>query len=201
MTRDDFDANDVGAPSYVYRPSAVSPPRSFRLSQQGIEWDTGRRSGRVDYSRVRRLKMIYRPATMHAYRFVTEISSPDAPRLKIASVTAKNMIELVDQADEYRTFITELHRRLAQAGATPRFEAGINPLLYWPGLVAFVAAGVGFIGLAIRAISEGASLAALLIAAFLALFLWQTGNIFYRNRPTTYRPDALPSWLLPRAKT
>lgn len=198
MTRDESGADDLGQPSYLYRPSAFGAPRSFRLSPQGIEWDIGRRSGRVDFGRVRRVRMIYRPATMQAYRFITEIWSPDAPRLKIGSVSAKNMVEWVNQADEYRAFVTEMHRRLAEAGGTTRFETGIHPLLYWPGLVAFAAAGVGFIGLTIRAISEGAGLAALMIAAFLLLFLWQAGNIFYRNRPTTYRPDALPPLLLPR---
>jgi hypothetical protein len=33
---------------------------------------------------------------------------------------------------------------------------------------------------------------------FLVLFLWQAGNIFYRNRPAAYRADALPPLLLPK---
>jgi hypothetical protein len=201
MTGDEFEAEDADQPRYVYRPSAFAAPRSFRLSQRGIEWDIGRRSGHLDFSRIRQVKMIYRPATMAAYRFITEVSSPDAPRLKIASVSAKNMVELTNQGDEYRAFVTEMHRRLAEAGTPARFQAGIHPLMYWPGLVAFTAAGVGFTGLTIRAISEGAGLAALLIAGFLLLFLWQAGNIFYRNKPGTYRPDALPPMLLPRPKT
>jgi hypothetical protein len=199
MARDEVQAGDIGEPSYVYRPTAFGAPHHFRLSARGIEWDTGRRSGLVDFNRVRRVRMVYRPATLQAYRFVTEIWSSDAPRLKIGSVSAKNMVELVNQGGDYRTFIVELHRRVAATGATVRFDAGINPLLYWPGLAAFTAAAIGFIGLILRALSERAGLAALLIAAFLLLFLWQAGNIFYRNRPHSYRPETLPPLLLPRA--
>ena len=200
MAHDALEAGDVGEPRYMYRPTAIGAPRHFRLSAHGLEWDTGRRSGRVDFNRIRRVRMVYRPATLQAYRFVTEIWAPDAPRLKIASVSAKNMVELVNQGDDYRAFVVELHRRMAGGGGTTRFDAGINPLLYWPGLAAFTAAAVGFVGLIIRAVSEGAGFAALLIAAFLLLFLWQAGNIFYRNRPRSYRPDALPPLLMPRAK-
>ena len=36
------------------------------------------------------------------------------------------------------------------------------------------------------------------IAAFMALFLWQGGNFFRRNKPGSYRPDALPPELMPK---
>jgi hypothetical protein len=39
---------------------------------------------------------------------------------------------------------------------------------------------------------------AALAGGFLALFLWQVGGYFRRNRPGHYRPDALPRELLPR---
>ena len=35
-------------------------------------------------------------------------------------------------------------------------------------------------------------------AALMALFLWQGGNFFRRNRPGRYRPDALPAALMPK---
>ena len=35
------------------------------------------------------------------------------------------------------------------------------------------------------------------VAAFLALFVWQSGGYFKRNRPGRYRPDAPPKELVP----
>jgi hypothetical protein len=76
----------------------------------------------------------------------------------------------------------------------------MNPLIYWPGLTLFVVAAIGFAALAVRSLQSGAGFAAIMIGAFLLLFLWQAGNIFYRNRPGSYRPDILPPLLLPRVK-
>ena len=49
-----------------------------------------------------------------------------------------------------------------------------------------------------RRATFGWNVLGLVIAAFLALFLWQGGNFFRRNRPGLYRPDAPPEELLPQ---
>ena len=38
---------------------------------------------------------------------------------------------------------------------------------------------------------------AALAAAFLAVYLWQLGTFFRRNRPGRYRPEAIPAAVLP----
>jgi hypothetical protein len=76
----------------------------------------------------------------------------------------------------------------------------MNPLIYWLGLALLVVATLALGGLIIRVLQSGGGLAGLLIGAFVLLFIWQGGTIFYRNRPRPYRPDALPPVLLPRLK-
>jgi hypothetical protein len=46
-------------------------------------------------------------------------------------------------------------------------------------------------------VQMGATAGALMVGGFLALFLWQVGTFFRRNRPGTYRPDAIPAEVLP----
>jgi hypothetical protein len=193
----------VGASEAVYsfQPSVLGAGRTFRVSDRAITWDAGRRSGQVALSGVERVRMSYRPATLQTHRFVTEIWSSEAPKLTILSSSWKSMVELVDRGDEYGAFIIELHRRLIAAGSRARFEAGIHPLPYWIGCAVFLASALGFAALAGRAAMAGAGLGALLIVVFLLLFFWQVGNIFYRNRPGSYRPEALPPLLLPRVKS
>jgi hypothetical protein len=138
---------------------------------------------------------------MQSHRFLTEIWSPETNRpLKILSSSWKSMVEQVRLDREYARFIGELHRRLVATQSAAAFDGGMNPLLYWPGLALFAASATGMAALSVRAIAAGAGMAALLIGAFLLLFLWQAGNIFYRNRPGSYRPDALPPLLLPSIK-
>jgi hypothetical protein len=200
MAHIEFEADEAGEPTYSFRPSAFGAPRNFRLSDRGIAWEIGRRSGTVAFDRVERVRLSYRPATLQAHRFSAEIWSPGTPRLDIVSCSWKSMVEQLDQGDAYCAFIIDLHRRLERAGRNVRFETGMNPLIYWPGLTLFVVAAIGFAALAVRSLQSGAGFAAIMIGAFLLLFLWQAGNIFYRNRPGSYRPDALPPLLLPRAK-
>jgi hypothetical protein len=186
---------------YSFKPSVLGAPRNFRLTADGIVWDAGARSGRVAYDRVTRVRMSFRPATTQNKRFVTEIWSADGPKLGIVSSSWKSMAEQVRLDKEYRTFVLELHRRLNEAGRGIRFERGTHPLLFWSGLALFVIAGLGLAGLIVRAIEASAHTAALLVGLFLALFVWQGATFFRRDRPGSYRPDALPELLLPDTRT
>jgi len=110
----------------------------------------------------------------------------------------KSMFEQERFDDAYSGFIRELHRRLANVNGTAQFDRGSSPFIYWPGIVIFVGAAFGLAALIARALQAGAIASAAIVAAFLVLFLWQAGNFFRRNRPGTYRPEALPADIMPR---
>jgi len=195
--------NDDGADSppestYSYRPSLLGAPYEFQLGEHGLDWTVGRKSGRVAWRDVQRVRMSFRPASMQSYRFVTEIWAAGAPKLAIMSTSWKSMVthERLDQG--YAAFVGELHRRLAQAQTQARFEQGTNPVQYWPGLVVFAGVSLALAFLIVRALQAQAIGGALFIAGFLALFLWRGGDFFRRNRPRFYRVDALPRDLLPK---
>ncbi|MEJ2376217.1 MAG: hypothetical protein P8Y71_12650 [Pseudolabrys sp.] len=192
----------VSAPDdldYAYRPSLLGPPAEFRLRGDALYWSTGRRSGRVRLRDVRMVRLSYKPASMQPHRFATELWAEGAPKLEIVSSSWKSMVEQERQDASYVAFVTELHRRIARAGAPARFVQGKHALLYWPGLALFVVVGLLLAALVPRALQADTIGGAVFILAFLALFLWQGGNFFRRNRPGIYRPNALPPELLPRA--
>jgi hypothetical protein len=184
-------------PVYVYKPSLMGAPWELRLRPDALEWQTGRHEGRVPYGRITRVRLSFRPITMQTRRFLTEIWSASTPRLPIASTSWRSLVEQGTQDEAYGAFIKELHRRIAAAGAQAAFEAGSPAMLYWPGLVIFAVGVLGLAALTVRALSVEAYAGAAFVAAFLGLFLWQSGNYFWRNRPGTYRPDALPKELVP----
>jgi hypothetical protein len=200
MTLAAFGSEGGDGPSYSYRASAMGAPRVFRLSGQSLEWDTGRRSGRVELRRITNVRMSYRPVTMQSQRFVTEIWSPESPRLTIISTSVKGLFEQVRLDQDYRNFILEFHARAAAAGGATRFVSGIHPLMFGVGLLLFIGAGLGVMGLIVRAIQADALFGALLIGVFLAFLVWHASNFFYRNRPARYRPDMPPEKLLPLAQ-
>lgn len=189
---------DTGNLAYAYRPSLLGAPTEFRLTGDAIAWSSGQRSGEVPLRKVRLVRMYFKPATMQPYRFVTELWAEGAPKLEIVSSSWKSMVEQERLDARYAVFVTELHRRIALAAASARFEQGKHPSLFWPGLVFFVLVALAMAAVVVRALQAHTISVAAFIAAFLALFLWQGGNFFRRNKPGRYRPDALPPELLPK---
>ena len=191
------EAGDTETPRYLYRLSVIGAPREFALTPAGIAWSVGQKSGSVPYAAVRRVRLSYRPANLQTYRFVAEIWANGAPKLVLVSTSWKSMTVQERLDAPYASFLAALHRRLAASGANVRFERGIAPLRYWPGLVAFAIVSLLLAVLIVRALSLHGFAAAAFVAAFLAFFLWQGGTFFRRNRPGVYRPDALPAAVMP----
>jgi hypothetical protein len=143
------------------------------------------------------VRLSFRPNSMQSHRFVTELWAEGGPKLQIVSSSWKSMFEQERLDGAYSAFIGELHRRIARVNGSAQFDRGSSPFIYWPGVVIFLGAGIGLAALIARALQAGAMTSAAIVAAFLALYLWQAGNFFRRNRPGIYRPDALPPEIIP----
>ncbi len=200
MTLDPAGPAANGDLSYSYRPSLLGAPWEFTLTEHGMNWSAGGRSGRVRYRDVRRLRLSFKPVSMQTHRFLTEIWAEGAPKLEIVSSSWKSMVEQERRDGPYAAFVAELHARIArEGGPVPvRYDQGASPLVYWPGLVLYTVVALALAAVFVRALEVHAIGGAAFIGAFVALFLWQGGNFFRRNRPGTYRPEALPKELMPR---
>jgi hypothetical protein len=192
-----IDATDRGDPTYAYKPSLLGAPWEFRLTPDALDWSIGRHQGRTPYDRITRVRLSFRPVTMQTRRFLTEIWPAGGPKLSIASSSWKSVLEQEGRDQDYGAFVRELHRRIAAAGARASFETGSPALLYWPGLAVFAVVSFGLAALTLQALQIGAWAGAAFVGGFLALFVWQSGNYFRRNRPGSYRPQAPPEWLVP----
>ncbi len=197
---DDAAAAPSGDPVYAYKPNLAGAAWVFGLTGEGIAWEYGRRSGLVRYGEVSRVRMAFRPATLQGYRFLTEVWSAGSPKLQISSTSFRGLMEQARQDDEYTAFVAELHRRLAGAGSEARFETGMNAVLYWTGAAVMAAIGATLLVFLARVLMTGDLTGAAVVIGVLALFVWQVGTIFVRNRPRTYRHDAPPTGVMPRVR-
>jgi len=198
---DEAAAEPLAETLYVYKPSLLGAPWEFRLLPDRLAFAAGSRAGAVPYSDIRRVRLSFRPVTMQSYRFIAEIWSSSGPKLTIASTSWRGLLEQERLDKGYREFVLALHRRIADAGASPLLEAGSHPLLYWPGLAIFALIALGVAALLIRALTQDSWAATLFLAAFFALLLWQIGGFFRRNRPRRYGARAVPDEVLPRPKS
>ncbi|HKY87574.1 MAG TPA: hypothetical protein VJL90_12495 [Pseudorhodoplanes sp.] len=186
-------------PVYAYKPSLMGAGWFLRLTPDHLAWTVGRRSGQVPYRDIANIRLTFKPVTMQTRRYLTEIWAPGAPKLVIASATWASMVEQRSQVAPYSEFVRQLHARVAASGARPRCEGGLNPFLYWPGVVVFAALLLGMAAMIARAMYEASWQGALFVLGFMALFVWQIGKFFLLNKPVRYDVDAPPENLLPRA--
>ena len=199
MTLENADDEATGDPTYAFKPSLIGAMCQFTLKPDALEWQIGRRSGRVRYDRVRAIRLSYRPVTTQSQRFITEIWSADNPKIQIVSVSWRSIMEQERLDKAYSDFVTELHRRIAGAGAAAKFSTGLPVVTYWIGVIVFTAVILATGALVLRAMSFEQWGATAVVAVFFLVFAYQLGTYFYRNRPGRYRPGAVPRDVLPKA--
>jgi hypothetical protein len=183
--------------SYAYKPALFGTIWCFHLAPDALEWAAGPRGGRVLYVDIRRLRLSFRPVSTQTHRFLAEIWPARGAKLQMASSSWRSMVDHERHDAAYSAFVMELHRRLASAPATISFECGSPALRYWPGLVIFAGVALALSALTVQALALRAWGGAAIVGGVLALFLWQAGTFFRRNRPRTYVAQAPPRDLLP----
>jgi hypothetical protein len=188
-----------GAPEtrYAYKASLIGSAHEFELTDSGLSWRVGGRSGVWPYGDIASVRLSYRPVSMQARRFRADIENAGGGRIAVLSTTWQTVSLMAPQDHGYRAFIIELHRRMNGAGSRARLIGGIGPKTYGAALVLLALLAVAMIGLLVRALATSEFTGALFLVGFAVLFTWQIGGFVKRNRPRSYTFDALPDALLP----
>jgi hypothetical protein len=188
-----------GAPEtrYAYKASLIGSAHQFELTDAGLSWQIAGRSGVWAYTDIASIRLTFRPVSMQSRRFRADIKSTNGRRIAILSTTWQTVSLMAPQDHGYRAFITELHRRMAEAGSKTALIGGIGATTYAIALAMLTLLGIAMIGLLVRALMTGEWYGALFLVGFALLFAWQIGGFVKRNRPRTYNFDHLPEALLP----
>lgn len=182
---------------YIYKPSIAGSPQSFDLTEQGLSFRTGFRTGVWRYGDIARIRLIYRPVSMLAHRFRADIRHKDGKKLTIVSASWAGIVALTPQNDSYRAFIEELHRRIATERSDIVCLAGLHPAAYAMTVAVFAAVIIAVAALLVRALLTGELIAALFMLGFAAWFGWNIGGMLTRNKPQRYEVASVPRQVLP----
>jgi len=182
---------------YAYKASLIGAAHRFELTDEGLSWHIGGRSGVWPYAGISAIRLSYRPVSMQSRRFRADIESAAHGRIAILSTTWQTAALMAPQDHDYRAFITQLHARMKKAGSRATLTGGLRPRIYAAAVVLLTLVAIAMAGLFIRAIATGEWAGALFLVGFAALFAWQIGGFVARNRPRAYTFDDLPAALLP----
>jgi hypothetical protein len=182
---------------YAFKASLIGSAHQFDLTDQGLSWRVGGKSGVWRYADIAAIRLSYRPVSMQSRRFRADIDNADGGRIALLSTTWQTAALMAPQDQDYRAFVTLLHRRMQQAESRARLVGGLGPRVYLAALALLAVVTSAMAGLLIRAIATGELAGVLFLIGFAALFGWQVGGFVRRNRPQIYSFDHLPSELLP----
>ena len=197
LKRPSDDADDDRPGSYAFKASLIGSAHQFELTDRGLSWKISGRSGVWAYRDITGVSMSFRPTSMQAHRFRTDVRHKDGGRIRIVSTNWQTVSLMTPQDNGYRAFIEGLHARMAAVGSTAKLTGGLPSGLYAAALVLVGLLAIAMAGLLVRAIATGEYAGALFLVGFALLFNWQIGGFIRRNRPRTYSFDRLPESLLP----
>ena len=183
--------------SYVYKASLISSAYQFELTDAGLSWRIGGRSGVWPYADIASIRLSYRPMSMQSRRFRADIEKAGERRIAILSTTWQTVSLMTPQDQDYRAFVTELHRRMQAAGSKASLTGGIGTVTYAVAVAMLALLAIAMIGLFVRALATSEFTGALFLVGMAVWFAWTIGGFIKRNRPRGYSFDALPETLLP----
>jgi hypothetical protein len=183
--------------TYIYKASLIGSAHRFELTDDGLSWHVGGKSGVWRYADIAAIRLSYRPVSMQSRRFRADIEHANRQRIAVISTTWQTVTLMTPQDKDYRAFVTALHRRLKDAGSKAVLVGGLKPAVYAAGVALLALVAIAVTGLLARAVATDAWGGALFLVGFAALFGWQIGGFIRRNRPQRYTFDGLPEELLP----
>jgi len=187
----------ISGARYAYKASLIGAAHRFELTDEGLSWQIGGRSGVWPYAGISAIRLSYRPVSMQSRRFRADIESAAHGRIAILSTSWQTAALMAPQDHDYRAFIVQLHARMKQSASNATLKGGLRPRIYVMAVVLLVLVAIAMAGLFIRAIAVGEWAGVLFLVGFAALFAWQIGGFVSRNRPRAYTFDDLPDALLP----
>jgi hypothetical protein len=190
-------AEAAPAARYAYKASLIGAAHQFELTDDGLSWRIAGKSGVWPYADIAAIRLSYRPVSMQSRRFRADIDNISGGRIAILSTTWQTAALMAPQDRDYRAFISQLHRRMAEAGSRAALVGGLRPRIYAAAIVLLALVAIAISGLFVRAIATSEFAGALFLVGFTALFGWQIGGFVRRNRPRAYSFDQLPEALLP----
>jgi hypothetical protein len=193
----DIDHETPPEDRYAYKASLIGSAHLFELTKKGLSWKVGGRSGVWAYTDIASIRLSFRPVTMQSRRFRADIRHVSGARITVLSTTWQTVALMAPQDNDYRAFITALHRRMAAAGSRAVLSGGLTTIHYGAAMVCLALLTIAMAGLLVRAIATGEWAGVLFLLAFAAWFVWQIGGFVRRNRPITYTFDHVPESLLP----
>lgn len=182
--------------TYTFNARPFSSGQVFTLRPDGLSIAQGPRERLLAFREMSEIRLHYTPQNFNSGACTATIAS-GWRRVAISSVSWRGLTQQVSDNQGYTNFVRALVSQAARANPAVRLVAGMGRLRFWLMLPASIGIGAFLGWFLLRAVAAGYWLAALMVAALIAYFLWWTSGFLNRNRPGIFTPDTLPPAVMP----
>jgi hypothetical protein len=196
LTRDPS-AKPVHYVTYGHRARPYSNEAVFELREDRVAIEQGSRKGDFLFSEIAMIRLMYKPKNTTNEGYQTKIYRRDRKTASFTNLSWKSLVDVERQDEAYSTFLRRMITAAAAANPSIVLVAGLPRWMH--GLVTiFGVASVAALALVtVQALMQGGWPIALLTAALASYFAWWATRYTLRNRPRSFRPEAVPAEVMP----
>jgi hypothetical protein len=190
-------SSDTSEAEYRQRARPFGSEISFRLDQDALTIDNGRKVEVWPYREIAALRLTYEPKSVVWHAFRIKLSDQKGRTVSITNLNWASYVQVHRQDADYTRFVCELVARIRKANPRLIALAGKPPLLYYATVLFAGLSGVLLLATSVMAALRGAWLAASLALLFVLPFAKMSQQLITRNRPDDVSGQPLPARLLP----
>jgi len=194
--------NEPASPTYVARANVLEHEAIWRLTSDALELQGGPTAGpdvvmRFPYRDIVGVRLSYAPSRVDSARYRCDLTMRSGGTIAMLSTHYAGIADFEDRAATYAPFVRTLIAKVAAANPSARFRSGKNPITYWAEhlfLLAMVALLIFVLSITgTMPLSDSSWAKLFIIIGFIPLLIVYTR----KNWPNRFKPDAIPSDVLP----
>ncbi len=184
---------------YAHRAKPYAGEAEFRLHPDHLHVEQGRRSGDFPLADIVMVRLLYKPRNTTNEGYQTKLYRRDRRTAALTNLSWKSLVDMERQDADYRRFVEALIAAVARVNPGVVLVAGMPAWLHRLTALAGLLALAALATVMVQALVNGGYPVALLTGALAAYCGWWTWRYLGRNRPRSFRADAIPPDVLPPA--
>ena len=182
---------------YEHRPKPFSNSLTLDLGPATLLAERGNSKQEFRLDGIEQLRLSYRPANTARLGFACKLRARDGKTMVFSNLTWRSMVETGRQDEDYSTFTRELIARIGRASPRVEMIAGAPTWQYRLFFAAFLLLAPSLLASAGYFAMNGSWVVGVLTLALTAWLAFYAREYLVRNRPRTFRPEAIPPEVMP----
>ena len=152
---------------------------------------------KIDLIKIVQVRMKYAPTRYVKNKFVMEVKDLSGQSITISKAHYLSLGKFEDRGNEYREFVLQLHKKLANVNNICKFTSGATQSAYTINFISLLFVIFILIFTLFFMIATGLYFIIVMHLIFIIYYLPASLKFIKVNKPKNYFPNSIPNYLLP----